>query len=655
MTGGGALNLNTPAISLSSAGLTIQNSSDVNSNVTGALGTTTEVTISDTASVFNAGATQQVSSINSQGIVRLATGATLTVGNTVDNLSSNSNGIVEGSGVLAKDGTGVFTLATPNAYGPASPAAVGTIVKAGTLVSSTTGSLGTRAVQLTGGTLRVAGTPGPSTVVSGFNGGSGWTVNSSGNNSTPFPSANDLLLTDSNNNEARSAWFNSQVPYASGSAGFAASFTYTPSNGSSPRADGITFVLQNSTNGTSALGPPGGALGYSTNDQYSGIATIAPSIAYEINIFNGHNIGTNLVTSSTTPATLVFNKVDGTQPGGVNVNSGDPINVTLTYDPIGHTITENLSDATTSATYGPVVYSNISLPEILDSPVAFIGFTGATGGLNAQQDITNFSYQVTPNTGTDVYSNNVVLSGGANATIDVAVTTPGETIAMGDLSVGSGAGTTLNVISSTAPGDFTLQLGNTSLAGNVTFNVANPASGNGTLILSSLNDGGVARTITKENAGALEIQGSPTLSNNTPFVVNAGTMRFNNNVGPATIGTGVNVHVNGSSVLELAGTQPSLSDATLPGDRAHIINNSTSATGILVSGQNQQVGAIDGTGTTHVDDGSDLTADHIIQGALVIGDTGASPSIVSIAASDANGNPMAGGLAIAGSLAPAQR
>jgi hypothetical protein len=55
-----------------------------------------------------------------------------------------------------------------------------------------------------------------------------------------------------------------------------------------------------------------------------------------------------------------------------------------------------------------------------------------------------------------------------------------------------------------------------------------------------------------------------------------------------------------------------------------------------------------------VTDGAQLTANHIIQGALVISSAGASPPIVTIAASDANGNALGttGGLAIAGSLAP---
>src|SRR5262249_15827337 len=52
--------------------------------------------------------------------------------------------------------------------------------------------------------------------------------------------------------------------------------------------------------------------------------------------------------------------------------------------------------------------------------------------------------------------------------------------------------------------------------------------------------------------------------------------------------------------------------------------------------------------------GSDLTANHIVQGALVIGGTANNPGVVTIAASDSAGSPLgqSNGLALASSLAP---
>src|SRR5207245_9157845 len=89
------------------------------------------------------------------------------------------------------------------------------------------------------------------------------------------------------------------------------------------------------------------------------------------------------------------------------------------------------------------------------------------------------------------------------------------------------------------------------------------------------------------------------------------------------------------------------------GNRMPISNNSISL-GLVVSGMNQVVGAIDGSGNTQVNAGSDLTADHIIQNALVIGGSMSGPATMTIDASDASGNPLdqSSGLVLAGSLTP---
>ncbi|HEY2146697.1 MAG TPA: PEP-CTERM sorting domain-containing protein [Pirellulales bacterium] len=77
-----------------------------------------------------------------------------------------------------------------------------------------------------------------------------------------------------------------------------------------------------------------------------------------------------------------------------------------------------------------------------------------------------------------------------------------------------------------------------------------------------------------------------------------------------------------------------------------------------MTGTNQQVGAITGTGDTVVSAGASLTANSIVQNALVIGGTSTSPATVAIAASDASGNPLAvasaaaSGSLIAGATSP---
>jgi PEP-CTERM motif len=76
----------------------------------------------------------------------------------------------------------------------------------------------------------------------------------------------------------------------------------------------------------------------------------------------------------------------------------------------------------------------------------------------------------------------------------------------------------------------------------------------------------------------------------------------------------------------------------------------------LISAGNQQVGGIGGTGSTQVNGGASLTADQIVQRALVIGGTSGSAALVTIDASDSSGNPLgesspySSGLILAGLL-----
>jgi hypothetical protein len=88
--------------------------------------------------------------------------------------------------------------------------------------------------------------------------------------------------------------------------------------------------------------------------------------------------------------------------------------------------------------------------------------------------------------------------------------------------------------------------------------------------------------------------------------------------------------------LELAGTISALANGS---SRVDIVNNSTAA-GVVVTGTGQSVGGIDGAGDVHVTAGADLTANHIIQNALIIGGTDSSPAVVTIAASDGSGSPL---------------
>jgi autotransporter-associated beta strand protein len=193
-------------------------------------------------------------------------------------------------------------------------------------------------------------------------------------------------------------------------------------------------------------------------------------------------------------------------------------------------------------------------------------------------------------------------------------------------------------------------------AGTGTFNVVSAtvtfAGGSAGNVPPLANAAGAA--FSESGSGVIEVDGPPSLGNSSSIAVGPGsTLRFKATSGAAAIGTGVTATVAGGGTLELAGSVSALSSNS---NRVDVVNNSSSA-GILVSGTNQQVGNIDGSGTTQVNAGSDLTANHIIQSALVIGGTAASHGLVTIAASDSSDNPLAisdsvGVPALAGSAPP---
>jgi hypothetical protein len=140
--------------------------------------------------------------------------------------------------------------------------------------------------------------------------------------------------------------------------------------------------------------------------------------------------------------------------------------------------------------------------------------------------------------------------------------------------------------------------------------------------------------------------------NGHTVTVQSGMLRFNGATA-TNISTGSTLAINGTAVVQLAGNS---SPTSFAGAVVSVVNNSTASAGVVVSGARQRVGTVDGTGSVRVEVGGDLTANHIIQGALIIGGTMANPAFVTIDASDASGNPLsddAQGLVLANSLATA--
>ena len=156
-------------------------------------------------------------------------------------------------------------------------------------------------------------------------------------------------------------------------------------------------------------------------------------------------------------------------------------------------------------------------------------------------------------------------------------------------------------------------------------------------------DGASSKSFAVAGGGCtLRVTSPPTLVANSSIAVNAGELKFAATGGSANISNGVTITVASSATLELAGTVPALTGGP---NGVAIINSGTGSAGVVVSGSNQLAGAITGSGTVTVDAAGSLTANSIIQGALIIGSGGT----FTLDPSDANGNPLAGEGAGAGS------
>ncbi len=156
-------------------------------------------------------------------------------------------------------------------------------------------------------------------------------------------------------------------------------------------------------------------------------------------------------------------------------------------------------------------------------------------------------------------------------------------------------------------------------------NITGVGGAAGTLLLAS------SATLVKTDspgapAGVFTFAAVPSLANNSQLQVNSGTLRFNASTGSATIGSNVTATIASGATLELAGTVSALGAAS--GSLAGVVainNNSggagTTTGGLHVTGANQQVGAVTGSGNTVVESGASLTAYQIVQNSLTINGT----------------------------------
>ncbi|MBZ5722427.1 MAG: putative Ig domain-containing protein [Acidobacteriia bacterium] len=214
------------------------------------------------------------------------------------------------------------------------------------------------------------------------------------------------LTPDKKTHVSGSAWF--ATSQQSVTSGFTTSFTFQITHASS-QADGLAFVIQNSTGngfGTSARGGSGGAIGYGVPDPGDNGVAIPDSLAVEFDTFdntawdpnNNHvavqSCGTgsntqnhNAICMNGNPANLGINS----NLGAISLFDGTVHTAVVDYDP--GTLRVFIDDLGV-----PVLVINTDLSTLLslNNGTAWVGFTGATGALTENNDILTWTF--TPGT-----------------------------------------------------------------------------------------------------------------------------------------------------------------------------------------------------------------------------------------------------------------
>ena len=330
--------------------------------------------------------------------------------------TSTVNAIAAGTGLLqSAEATVTYTLVTqvstpvftpaPGAYTTVQSVTISTTTPNATIYYTTNGTTPTTASTKYTGPVSVGATETLSAIavatgltnspvanglytidlggVSSINYGSGFTAGGMVLIGNAKLNGTALRLTDGGGTETAAAWYNVEANIQN----FTTDFTFLITPGSSPTADGFTFTMQG--NNASSIGLSGGGLGYGA-DSTTGAPGIANSVAIKFDLYSNAGEGvdsTGLYTNGASPTTP-FVDMTGS---GIDLHAGHPIHAHITYD--GTNLVMTLTDTTTNGTFTHTWPINI--PATVGGDVAYIGFTGGTGGLTAIQDIQTWTYAAT--------------------------------------------------------------------------------------------------------------------------------------------------------------------------------------------------------------------------------------------------------------------
>ena len=245
----------------------------------------------------------------------------------------------------------------------------------------------------------------------GFSSVAGLTLNGSATNVDD----SRLQLTSGLANQTSSVFYNTPTNIQA----FTTDFTFQLSDA---LADGFTFTIQNV--GPTAMGGGGGGLGYGPDPNGGVGGSIARSVAVKFDFFNNSGEGSDSTGLYLDGATPTVPSVDMTS-SGVLLNSGDTMDAHITYD--GTNLVLTVTDIVVNKIFTHTFPVNI--PSTIGSNLAYIGFTGASGGEIASQKILNWTVSSTavstPQTPAPTFS---PATGTYTSAQSVSLSDPGATI-----------------------------------------------------------------------------------------------------------------------------------------------------------------------------------------------------------------------------------
>jgi hypothetical protein len=216
-------------------------------------------------------------------------------------------------------------------------------------------------------------------------GGAGWSLQGT---TPPIMGLNRLELTSGLGNTARTAFMLAQQ----GINTFNVSFVYQDVSGVNG-ADGVTFCIQNDARGATGWTGTGGGGGL-------GYTACTPSVALAINIYDPNTRGIRFLANGAVTPPFV-----NLRPNITFGDNANPVQVNLSYG--SGVVTATFRDTITSATY--TTNQTVDIPGIVGGGSAYVGFTGADGGVASTQVISNFVMAPPPVTLTAKRSGNNLL------------------------------------------------------------------------------------------------------------------------------------------------------------------------------------------------------------------------------------------------------